>query len=89
MAPEPTSTPSCCVTVDFGALGFSSILGHCATLRWLERKNFEGCECRAGSGCILGKGVLGDRPVFAKGLTGEEGSRPVPSLWQGMKGSLT
>lgn len=28
-------------------------------------------------------------PVLAKGLTGEEGSRPVPSLWQGMKGSLT
>lgn len=30
-----------------------------------------------------------ERAAFARGLTGEEGSRPVPSLWQGMKDSLT
>lgn len=67
MAPEPTSTSSCWVTMDFGALGFSGILGHYATLRWLQRKNFEGCECRAGSCCILGKGVLGEDLSLPKG----------------------
>ena len=30
-----------------------------------------------------------DPQLGCRGLTGEEGSRPVPSLWQGMKGSLT
>lgn len=36
-----------------------------------------------------GAGGLQERTALAKGLTGEEGSRPVPSLWPGMKGSLT
>lgn len=36
-----------------------------------------------------GEGCPRESAAFAKGLTGEEGSRPVSSLWQGMKGSLT
>lgn len=36
-----------------------------------------------------GEGGPQEKAVFARGLTGEEGSRPVPGLWQGMKGSLT
>lgn len=36
-----------------------------------------------------GEGCPRESAAFAKGLRGEEGSRPVSSLWQGVKGSLT
>lgn len=66
MAPEPVSTPSCWVTVDFGAQVSVASLGT-ALPKDGQRKKFGGRECRAGSCCILRKGVLGEYLSLPKG----------------------
>lgn len=80
-------------------LAFSGALRHCGEAELLACPPTEGwMERDLGSYKVQrrelfqmqpGEGGPQERAAFARGLTGEEGSRPVPSLWQGMKGSLT
>lgn len=80
-------------------LAFSGALRHCSEAELLACPPTEGwMERDLGSYKVQrrelfqmqpGEGGPQERAAFARGLTGEEGSRPVPSLWQGMKGSLT